>query len=306
MLDLHSDTISGLNRLDSGSLISSPLTVTKERLIRGGVSTQCFALYVNARNLPHSPWEELNILHERFVRELDESGIPQIRDVSDYDGSLKVMLTTEEGASIEGDISRLGILKEWGVMIFGLTWNYENELGYPNSDDEKIMQMGLKEKGFEAVRECNRLKIAIDVSHLSDGGFWDVIRTSEKPFFATHSNARALTPVKRNLTDDMIKALADKGGAMGLCLLPAFIGEDNAVTHVSDMIRHTKHIYNTGGEDVLAIGSDADGFKGDLEHGYPETLLTFFSELKKAGFSPSVIEKMRSQNVLRVLSEVSK
>ena len=310
MIDLHSDTIYRLRYGSKGeSLLRSSLSVTRDSLLAGGVTGQCFALYVHNEDLPHSPWEELNILHDRFVSEITAAGIPQMRSIREHDGTLKAMLTTEEGASIEGDISRLEILKGWGVMIFGLTWNYENELAYPNSKDRDNMSLGLKKKGFECVEECGRLGIAVDVSHLSDGGFWDVLKVSEKPFIATHSNARAITGASRNLSDDMIRALADKGGVMGLCLHPSFLGPvpsdlSLAVTHVEDMVRHAEHIYRTGGEDVLAIGSDIDGIPGTLEHPYPECFRLLSEELSRRGMPSSVLDKMMEKNAIRVLSDI--
>ena len=311
MIDLHCDTIYSLDLAGEGnSLISNSITISKDRLLKGNVEAQCFALYVHNKDLPHSPWTELNRLHDRFLLEIENAGILQMRKISEFDGTLKAVLTTEEGASIEGDISRLNTLKKWGVMIFGLIWNFENELAYPNSNDRDIMGRGLKEKGFEAVAECERLGIGIDVSHLSDGGFWDVVRKAKKPFFATHSNARAVTPVSRNLTDEMIRALSDKGGVMGLCLHPSFLGpvpEDmnNAVSHLEDMVLHTEHVYRVGGEDILSIGSDIDGIPGRLEYPYPDIFLMFFDELRKRGISSSVIDKMMGKNALRVFRELA-
>ena len=223
MIDLHSDTISRfLREKPEANLIDNPFSISRGRLEKGGIGAQCMALFVyNDGRI--NPWEKLNILHDRFLSELSLSGIPQLRDIGEYDGTLKAILTTEEGASIEGRLERLETLKEWGVLIFGLVWNFENELCYPNSRDKEIMRQRLKDKGFDAIAECERLGIAIDVSHLNDGGFWDVVKASHKPFMATHSNARAITDVPRNLTDEMIHALADKGGVMGLNLCPAFL-----------------------------------------------------------------------------------
>ena len=307
MIDLHSDTIYRLCQSGSDyTFADSPFCITKDHLVKGG---QCFALFVHNSGLTHSPWEELNILHDRFVKEMADAGISQMTSPEDYGEGSKAILTTEEGASIEGDISRLGILKSWGVMIFGFTWNYENELGYPNSTDRDIMQRGLKEKGFEAVEECERLGIAVDVSHLSDGGFWDVVRTSRKPFVASHSNSRAVTDVSRNLSDDMIKALADKGGVMGLCFHPSFLGPvpadlGKAVSRIDDMVRHVEHAFRTGGEDVIAIGTDIDGIPGALEVQYPDCFDVLFDKLRKSGFSSSVMDKFMQGNALRVFSEI--
>ena len=312
MIDLHSDTISRfLREKPEANLIDNPFSISRGRLEKGGIGAQCMALFVyNDGRI--NPWEKLNILHDRFLSELSLSCIPQLRDIGEYDGTLKAILTTEEGASIEGRLERLETLKEWGVLIFGLVWNFENELCYPNSRDKEIMRQGLKDKGFDAIAECERLGIAIDVSHLNDGGFWDVVKASRKPFMATHSNARAITDVPRNLTDEMIHALADKGGMMGLNLCPAFLSSidpglpssDFAESRVSDMVRHIEHIYRVGGEDVLAIGSDFDGIEGRLEIAHPDSFHLLFDALKADGMSERQIEKLRFRNALRVFSDI--
>lgn len=313
MIDLHSDTIYALWSNKDKSLVKNNLSIDKEKLEKGNVKAQCMALftpmhqYVPAEHKGETPWQILNQLHDRFLHEIDNAGIPQLRSVNDLDnGGLHAVLTTEEGGAIEGDISRLSTLKDWGVKIFGITWNFENELGYPNSSDPEIMGKGLKERGIEAVEECNRLGIIVDVSHLSDGGFWDVVKYSKRPFIASHSNSRSITNVTRNLTDDEFRALSDIGGVAGLNLCPAFLHdeeverEEEAKSRIRDMVRHVMHAYNVAGEDVLAIGSDFDGIGGQLEIPSPDYFYLLHDELEKNGLQPSVLDKMWYGNAERV------
>lgn len=302
IIDLHSDTIYRIWK-DGGNLIRNDYSIDKAKLENGDVLFQCFALFVPMyENVPESkrdlsPWQILSELHSVFAEKTAEAGIDD-----------KAVLTTEEGASIEGDISRLQTLKDWGVRIFGLTWNYENELGYPNSHDKNVMGKGLKERGIEAVKECGRLGIAVDVSHLSDGGFWDVLRYAEGPVLATHSNARSIADVPRNLSDDSLRALADKGGVAGLNLCPAFLDvsfstdDSNAISRVSDAARHVMHIWKTAGEDILALGSDFDGIEGNLEISSPDRFYLLSDELERQGMPISIIEKLFYRNAQRVLS----
>lgn len=302
IIDLHSDTIYRIWK-DGGNLIRNDYSIDKAKLEEGDVLFQCFALFVPMyENVPESkrdlsPWQILSELHSVFAEKTAEAGIDD-----------KAVLTTEEGASIEGDISRLQTLKDWGVRIFGLTWNYENELGYPNSHDKNVMGKGLKERGIEAVKECGRLGIAVDVSHLSDGGFWDVLRYAEGPVLATHSNARSIADVPRNLSDDSLRALADKGGVAGLNLCPAFLDvsfstdDSNAMSRVSDAARHVMHIWKTAGEDILALGSDFDGIEGNLEISSPDRFYLLSDELERQGMPMSIIEKLFYRNAQRVLS----
>ena len=313
MIDLHSDTIYGLWSGKDKSLIKNSLSIDKEKLEKGGVRGQCLALFtpmhecVSPEHRDKSPWQIVNELHDRFVLEITAAGIPQLSHASELsDDCVHAVLTTEEGGAIEGNLSRLSILKEWGVKIFGITWNFENELGYPNSRDPEIMAKGLKEKGIEAVEECGRLGILVDVSHLSDGGFMDVARYSKLPFIATHSNSRSVTDVPRNLTDEELRILADHGGVAGLNLCPEFLhdasGESEAEcsSRVSDMVRHIMHIYNTAGEDVLAIGSDFDGIGGKLEIPSPDYFYLLRDALEKNGIKQSVLDKMWYENAERI------
>ena len=317
MIDLHSDTIYRLWEDDTNSsLLSNSFMVDKAKLCSGGIVGQCFALFVPMydvrieRDRVKTPWQIVSELYERFSLEIENAKIPKMINSSELDdGKLHAILTVEEGASIEGNLDRLSIMRDWGVKIFGFTWNFENELGYPNSKDGNVMDSGLKEKGIEAISECERFGILVDVSHLSDGGFWDVVKYSKKPFVATHSNARAITNSTRNLTDDMLKALADKGGVTGLNFCPAFLkenGTDHKCSKISDMVTHVKHIIKVAGEDCIAIGTDFDGIGGELEISSPDKLYLLKNALSDENIPPRVIDKIFMDNAKRVLSEGGK
>ena len=314
MIDLHCDTIWSIWKSGGREhLAENNLSIDAVKLASGHVKGQCFALftpmhdYVPEDKRHLSSWEILSELYETFRKEIADAAIAQMRSVNDLeDDTVHAILTTEEGGAIEGDISRLATLKNWGVKIFGLTWNWENELGFPNSSDPAVMSKGLKAKGLEAVEECNRLGIIIDVSHLSDGGFWDVVKHSKAPFVATHSDSRAVTPVTRNLSDEMLVAIAEHGGVAGLNLCPAFLHEETALcesdaeSRIEDMVRHTLHVYKTAGEDILAIGTDFDGIGGKLEIPSPSGFCLLHDELEKNGMKPSVLDKMWYKNAERV------
>ena len=150
------------------------------------------------------------------------------------------MLTVEEGAVCKGSTGKLRHLYRLGVRMLTLTWNYPNELGWPNvkmppegseeAPDFTVpdREHGLTETGFAFLSEMERLGMIVDVSHLSDAGFWDVARAAEKPFVASHSNARAVCHHVRNLNDEMIRALAEKGGVTGLNFCPSFLEAERA------------------------------------------------------------------------------
>ena len=145
----------------------------------------------------------------------------------------------------------------------------------------------------------------IDVSHLSDAGFWQIADCTKKPFVASHSNARALCGHARNLTDDMIKTIAERGGVIGLNYYGCFLNEKNDSTStVARIAEHARYIMNVGGVECLGLGSDFDGIVGSLEIADCAQMYKLFDALEAAGFSQDVVEKIAYQNVLRVYKEI--
>ena len=225
-------------------------------------------------------------------------------------GKMSGMLTIEEGAVLKGNPYVVRSLYQLGVRMLTLTWNFENEIGYPNTivkakDYDPSKNYGLKPEGIEIVREMNRVGMIVDVSHLNDDGFWDVVKYCDGPFVASHSNARAVCDHTRNMTDDMIRALADKGGVMGLNFCGDFLNPDGK-SRVADMVRHAKHIVNVGGIDVLGLGTDYDGIDGDLELDHCDKMQLLAQEMERQGFKTSEIEAIFHGNVLRLYKEVLK
>ncbi len=166
---------------------------------------------------------------------------------------------------------------------------------------------GLTEKGREMVAEMETLGMIPDVSHLSDAGFYDVLEVTRKPFVASHSNARAVCPCVRNMTDDMIRKLSQRGGVMGLNFCADFLeekplGERNPGT-IAAVVRHAKHIVSVGGIEVLGLGSDFDGIDTHEELPGVQSMDKLWSALCDAGFSEDQVEKIFWRNVLRVYQD---
>ena len=168
-------------------------------------------------------------------------------------------------------------------------------------------ETGLKEKGFEFLAEMERLHIIADVSHLSDKGFWDIAEHSTRPFAASHSNCRALAPHCRNLTDEMIRALADKGGLVGLNYCSGFLDhqpeEKLCRSTTALMAKHAAHFKKVGGIEILGLGSDFDGIDGDLEIAGAQDMPKLAEGLKKEGIPERVVEKIFYGNAVRFFSE---
>ena len=193
-----------------------------------------------------------------------------------------------------------------GVRMLRLTWNFANCFGYPNSPDATIMKKGLSAFGKEAVEEMNRLGMIVDVSHLSDGGFWDVVSISKKPFVASHSDARALCNHTRNLSDKMIRAVGEAGGVIGMNQCPEFLYPDSRENRIEDMVKHLLHIRNVGGREVAALGSDFDGITGRFAIEGPHQYQKLAGALAKAGLSGEEIDEIFFKNVERVIKDVMK
>jgi membrane dipeptidase len=281
-----------------------------EKLRKGNSMAQFFALYVDLQEA-ENPFETCLDMADKFYIELEKNK-NNIGIAANYNqlienhnqGRISAFLTIEEGGVLKGKISNLRNLHRLGVRLITLTWNFINEIGYPNFE-EKYREKGLTSFGKEVVDEMNNLGMLIDVSHLSDEGFYDVARFSSSPFIASHSNARSMTNHSRNLTDDMIKLLANKGGVMGLNFADEFLS-DSPNCSIEDMIRHIKHIINVGGIDVIALGSDFDGMTPSLEIEDFSDVVKLIQALEKNGFKQSEIEKICYKNALRIIREVIK
>lgn len=314
IIDMHCDTISELlNQKRKGQQVSlrrNDLHLDLERMQKSGYLLQNFALFVNMKKCV-DPWKEVCELYHMYQEQLQENEdiIAPVLTYSDIKknvehGKMSAMLTVEEGGVCNGEIEKLRCLYEMGVRMLTLTWNHPNELGYPHMD----IQKGLTETGREFVAEMERLGMIVDVSHLSDAGFWDVAESTTKPFVASHSNARSICEHGRNLSDDMIRLLADRGGCMGLNFYANFLkalpaGEKNSGA-MEDVVRHALHIVNVGGVEVLGLGSDFDGI--DTNEALPgvQSMGRLWDALHKAGFKETELDKIFYGNVLRVYRQV--
>lgn len=252
-----------------------------------------------------------------FYEEMEQNA-DLIRPVTAYaeieqnqrDGRMSALLTLEEGGIFCGDPDNLAELYHLGARMATITWNYENELGYPNFHEENgelviDLTRGLKERGIEMLREMERLGMIIDVSHLSDAGFYDVLKHTKKPFVASHSNARSLCDFPRNLTDPMIHALADRGGIAGLNFCRDFLGTpETGQDYLDQCVRQVKYLMNLGGENFPALGSDLDGIPLYADIPDCRVMPVLADRMQKAGLTYSQIEKICWKNALRLYREL--
>jgi len=277
------------------------------RLIDGGVDCQTFAIYTGEHE--NEPWALRTAL--QMVDLLDREckaneGIVQVRS---YDeilaanrvGKVAALLSIEGAEPLMGDLGVLRIFHKLGVRMLSFTWNWRTP--FADGLSAKRAESKLTDLGVEALREVERLGIVYDVSHLSDSCFWDVVDVKEGPFIASHSNCRAVCDHQRNLTDDMIRALADHGGVMGMNFAPAFVDKNRAT--VERLVDHIDHIVKLVGIDYVGLGSDFDGI-GSTPEGLEDVtkMPNITRELVRRGYSDEDIEKILGGNHLRVFKEV--
>ena len=331
--DMHCDTIAEIYaKRQAGEecgILKNNLHIDLEKMERGDYAVQNFAVFAHMENLKGKmPLPEYALrLIDTFFTELrrypDRIGIVRsFRDIEKNmaEGRMSALLTMEEGAICQGKLEYLRIFYELGVRMFTFTWNFPNELAYPNryeylgpGQDSFVpeTEKGLTEKGFEFLEEMERLGMIIDISHLNDAGIWDVFRYTSKPFVASHSNARAMASHPRNLTDDMIRALAERGGVMGINYFTEFLRDkekfgDPMKTSLDDMVAHIRRIIRVGGIDSVGLGSDFDGAAVSMEITNAGDMQLLAARLEKEGFSTEEIEKIFYKNVFRVYREILK
>lgn len=320
IVDLHCDTIM---RFYAGEHLDGLQNshIDLEGLRAGETMAQCFAIFVptheaaTRHGMPDDPFGYFDRAYEAYLRELElcrEKLAPAytVADIlkNDREGKISAVLTVEDGVTLDGRIENVDVYFKKGVRMVALTWNYENSLGYPQSRDPEEHKKGLKPFGIDCVRRMNELGIAVDVSHLSEGGFWDVAKNSKKPFIASHSCCGALCDISRNLTDEQIRAVASSGGVVGLNYCNGFLHpvadrQEDTFTAISELMRHLKHLVKIGGIETVALGSDYDGIGSKLEWGGCAGQQRFVEAIVRE-FGAEGGEKITHKNALRAFGDI--
>ncbi len=318
-IDLHCDTLSRAFRGDAPlPLAENSLQVDIQRLKASHCAAQFFAVFIPTEKVPDYHKRCINIIDYFHTQlslnntEIAFAGSANDLMKNETAGKVSAFLTIEDSGILNCDIDLLDSFYKKGVRLITLTWNYKNGVGYPNITEE-YSRCGLSTHGIEFVRECQRLGIAVDVSHLSDEGFWDVARISKKPFTASHSNARSIASCSRNLTDDMLRTLGNCGGVAGLNFCGAFVKPRTGDVYapfinedctMEDIVMHAQHMVNVGGEDCVALGSDFDGISSWPEELDDVAAIPRLAEVfLNSGFSVRQTEKIFYRNAERFIKD---
>lgn len=280
------------------------------RLLESGIDLQIFAAYIQPEYKIERALHRTVQLIDRFYQELHahEDKLMLFTKVSDVHeaerrGKVAAMLSIEGGEAAEADLGILRILHHLGVKAMTLTWNERNQIA--DGAAEGRTKGGLTNFGVELVGEMNRIGMVVDVSHISDAGFFDVIQTTKSPIIASHSNCRAVCNHRRNLTDEMIKLLADNGGVTGMNFAPAFVDERKENATLERVLDHVDHVVKIAGVDHVGLGSDFDGIETTPKGLEDVTRMPYFTEgLVKRGYKEDDILKILGGNFLRVFRKV--
>lgn len=264
VFDLHCDTalaLLGESMREMSSMRHNKGHIDLERAKTLPGYAQCFACFTTPwENLPQGMTVSQLFEHEMVtvLREVESNRdlIEQAYSASDVralreKGKMAAILTIEGPAGFDFDPALLEDLYNVGFRISTLGWNERNPLCGSHKTGG-----GLTEKGREYVFEAQRLGMLIDVSHISDEAFWDIMEITGAPIIASHSNSRAVYDVSRNLTDDMFKAICKTGGVAGLNLYSCFLGDNATLDTACD---HILHFMELGGAMHIALGGDLDG-----------------------------------------------
>lgn len=308
-VDLHCDT---LTRCADGGLdfYGGEVMSCVKKLQRGGCLAQCFAIFTQGANADKFAFY-VNYYNEQ-LKKYQNSVLP-VTCGADFlraknEGRLAAVLTVENLGFLQGDIDGLDMLGAAGVKMASLVWNCENEFARPNlifkdgkPQFEKRESRGLTALGAEVVERLDQMKIIVDISHLSDGGAEQILSKRKIPTVASHSNAAEVCGVSRNLTDGLIKKVADCGGVIGVNFCKDFLGAGKVF---GCLLKHIRHLINVGGENSVAFGSDFDGIPEVEGLGDATKMPALLNYLNMNGINGGTLENLAYKNFIRVFTEV--
>lgn len=310
IVDAHCDTITRIMELKE-NLYNNSCHVDISRLNKLGGCVQFFAAFIEpvycqayamkrAVQIIDKLYEQVDLYKDNIALCFNHSDI--ISAVNNRKAA--AIISIEGGEALQGDLAALRAFHKLGVRSICLTWNYRNEIADGVSDSSS--GGGLTPFGRSVIKEMNNLGMIVDVSHISEKGFWDVIAETSSPIIASHSNAKKVCNHRRNLSDDQIIALKKNNGVMGINLYPSFLSNNNKA-NLKDIILHVEHITSLVGVDNIGLGADFDGIENTPEEiAGIEHIGLIFNELLKLNYSQEAVEKFAGGNFLRIIKSVIK
>jgi membrane dipeptidase len=330
IVDLHNDFATAILTRRFDGCYDSLRTYWLPRFRSGGVRVVVAPIFISDVFLPDGAlrraFQAIDGLYQEISDNSDAIALAEsFADIERINqaGKVAVVLSFEGAEPLGQDLSGLRLFYRLGLRMLSFTWM--RRTAFADGTWENETRGGLSRLGHEAVREMNRLGIVVDVSHASDQSTWDILETSTAPVIASHSNARAVQDHPRNITDDMIRAIAASGGVMGIVAVSRFVTSDTP--SVARWVDHAEHFAEVAGIDHVAIGADFAQHLYEIgaapsiaewrpevggsarvfeEMVGPEDLPRLTAELTRRGFTESDLQKIFHGNAMRVLQEVWK
>lgn len=299
IIDTHCDTAEIL--LDFGKNLSDKSNMINTAAMKEYSSyVQFFAAYIN-KDFPNSMLRAVEIL-DKAKEAIITNDINLILSYEDLENTINTnrlggVLAIEDARALCGSLSSVRFFYDYGVRAITLAWNDDNEVTAGVANEDRTA--GLTDFGREVVREMNRLGMIVDVSHITEKGFWDVMEVSKKPVMASHSNCYSVCSHRRNLNDEQIKALIKTGGVMGINTYPPFLENDPQKACIESVLRHIDHAISLGAENNICLGSDFDGIPvttPDIKNA--SDYIKLIEAMKKAGYSDELIDKITHKNFM--------
>lgn len=305
--DFHCDTI-GECYNQNKALLNNNLHIDLFRAKKSFNNyCQTFAVWIPDEKRGEPAYDYFNCVYECFLKEIGNNSnfITFCKNGSEVNEAFKnskiaALLSVESGAALCGDINKLKMLYNKGVRLMTLTWNGQNELGYGCMCEDPD---GLNDFGKTVVQGMQNIGMLVDVSHLSEKGFYDVVEITDKPFIATHSNCKIVNnqwAQKRNLSDAQVKIMIERKCAVGINLCADFLG-DNKDNVKEAVLKHINHFLDLGAEDVLCFGADFDGCTVNDELSGIDKIYLIYDFLISKGFSEQIINKIFFDNANRFI-----
>lgn len=307
IVDAHCDTALSVYK-NNGDLYENQFQLDIKRLKGIGRCVQFFAAFAHPRDYRNDTLTRvLSILDVVYEAQQEHGDVFAVCTSADdikralSGGKTAAILSVEGGECLNGELAVLRQLYRLGVRSMLLTWNYRNMLA---DGAEEEVGSGLTRFGKEVVAEMNRLGMLVDVSHLCEASFYDVMSVTTSPVIASHSNAMTICRNERNLTDRQLSEIKANGGVVGINFYPYFLNNTDKAD-IDDVIRHIEHICSVTGEDHIGIGSDFDGIECTpcgLEGA--ERIPSLFDRLLQLNYTDAFIEKFAGLNFMRVIRQV--
>ncbi len=278
------------------------------RMREGGMGAQFFGLVSlpfmgRTRGLARAVHEQIDALDAALLR--DPAGLQLVKTADELDacnkaGAMGALLGIEGAHALEGDLDTLDAFAKRGVRYLGLLHFSANEAGCPAYGTGRRDGEGLTPWGRKLVERCESLGVIVDLAHINKRGFLDACEMATKPPVVSHTGVLGAFEHWRNIDDEQLKAVANKGGVIGVIFCPRFLGGDG----LAPVVKHLKHILDVVGEDAPALGSDWDGFIVPTRPlADPRGLPDLTDALLQAGVAPRVVAKILRGNAMRVLRE---